>query len=230
MFGLKPAACGKVAFRRCYAYNAAMRDTVVYRGITFTRYPESQSLSSRRYYYPSKHLRQKGVKALHQEIWRDHFGPIPTKHVIHHKDGDTLNNDISNLECIPPGAHTLKHAGSTPARRESAARARLLTVAWHRSPEGRQWHREHGARAWKARQPTAKTCVECGQPWQSLARREADKFCSRTCWQRYHYRNKSYWVTSCCPICAKSFLGPGKKKTCSRSCGVTLGHRLRKTE
>ena len=32
-------------------------------------------------------------------IWEKIMGPIPPGMVIHHKDENRLNNDISNLEC-----------------------------------------------------------------------------------------------------------------------------------
>ena len=36
----------------------------------------------------------------HNKIWMDHNGPIPPKHIIRFKDGNTMNCDISNLELI----------------------------------------------------------------------------------------------------------------------------------
>jgi len=36
----------------------------------------------------------------HNKIWMDHHGPIPAKHIISFKDGNTLNCDISNLEML----------------------------------------------------------------------------------------------------------------------------------
>lgn len=36
----------------------------------------------------------------HNKIWMDHHGPIPSKHIISFKDGNTLNCDISNLEML----------------------------------------------------------------------------------------------------------------------------------
>lgn len=36
----------------------------------------------------------------HNKIWMDHHGPIPEKHIISFKDGNTLNCDISNLELL----------------------------------------------------------------------------------------------------------------------------------
>lgn len=40
-------------------------------------------------------------RLLHRVIWSDHHGPIPRDCIIHHIDGNPLNNEISNLSCIP---------------------------------------------------------------------------------------------------------------------------------
>lgn len=39
-------------------------------------------------------------RLIHRVIWEQHHGPIPSKHIVTFKDGNTLNWDISNLECI----------------------------------------------------------------------------------------------------------------------------------
>ena len=59
---------------------------------------------------------------LHRLIWEKHYGPIPEGYVIHHKDGNKLNNNISNLECMPNGDHSRLHdalkdfrCGATPS-------------------------------------------------------------------------------------------------------------------
>lgn len=36
----------------------------------------------------------------HQHVWVQHFGEVPEKHVIRFKDGDPMNCDIQNLECV----------------------------------------------------------------------------------------------------------------------------------
>lgn len=41
--------------------------------------------------------------------WRKHKGPIPEGYQIHHKDGNTSNNDFSNLACLPTGDHQRLH-------------------------------------------------------------------------------------------------------------------------
>ena len=44
-----------------------------------------------------------------REIWQIHYGKIPKNHVIHHKDGNHLNNNIENLECLEEKEHLRKH-------------------------------------------------------------------------------------------------------------------------
>ncbi|MGJ1417189.1 HNH endonuclease [Sphingobacterium multivorum] len=36
----------------------------------------------------------------HQHVWGQHFGEVPDKHVIRFKDGDPMNCDVENLECV----------------------------------------------------------------------------------------------------------------------------------
>ena len=43
---------------------------------------------------------------LHRYIWQKHNGEIPKGFDVHHKDGNKLNNDIDNLDCISRSEHT----------------------------------------------------------------------------------------------------------------------------
>ena len=46
----------------------------------------------------------------HRLVWERHFGPIPEGMVLHHKDENRLNNDISNLELIDHRTHRRLHS------------------------------------------------------------------------------------------------------------------------
>ena len=38
------------------------------------------------------------VEQEHRIVWKEHHGEIPLGGIIHHKDGNTKNNDINNLQ------------------------------------------------------------------------------------------------------------------------------------
>ena len=65
-------------------------------------------------YYLSQSKSNEGrkyAKGLHVAIWEYYNGKeVPKGYCIHHKDGNTLNNDISNLECIEIREHLSRHA------------------------------------------------------------------------------------------------------------------------
>ena len=124
-------------------------ESVVFNGITYRRYPDSQNPAHRRYYKPGGQWIKQGVQALHQEVWKYHYGAIPDGCHIHHKDGDVSNNDIANLECIEPDDHWVEHSearsahGKSPEQLAHLERIRPLAATWHGSPEGLAWHKQH---------------------------------------------------------------------------------------
>jgi hypothetical protein len=48
-------------------------------------------------------------KMLHRLIWEEVNGFIPDGYHIHHKDGNKLNNELSNLQCIEKCKHIQYH-------------------------------------------------------------------------------------------------------------------------
>ena len=77
-------------------------ERIVYRGRIYTRDPDSKTPSRRMYFRRPQYDRRTGAylqKLLHRQIWEDRNGPIPRDCIIHHIDGNPLNNDISNLKC-----------------------------------------------------------------------------------------------------------------------------------
>ena len=61
------------------------------------------------YYVISSSKEGNRGKQLHRLIYEDHHGPIPKGMQIHHIDGDTTNNDISNLEMVSISEHNQIH-------------------------------------------------------------------------------------------------------------------------
>ena len=45
-------------------------------------------------------IKDKDWRLMHRVVWEQHNGPIPSKHIVKFKDGNTMNWDISNLEMI----------------------------------------------------------------------------------------------------------------------------------
>jgi len=46
-----------------------------------------------------------------------HVGPIPDGWEVHHRDRDPSNNDLANLECLPPAEHHALHDAERVAHR-----------------------------------------------------------------------------------------------------------------
>jgi hypothetical protein len=107
---------------------------------------------------------------LHRAMWESHYGPIPEGCQIHHKDGNSLNNAIDNLQCIERRAHRSLHSRENYAAKPlppPSALALQRAAEWHASPEGLEWHQENGRRAWEHRVWHECICQQCGQPFLS---------------------------------------------------------------
>lgn len=59
-----------------------------------------------------KHTRFKGKDySTHQVVWMKANGDIPKGMVIHHKDHNRFNNELSNLELLTTKQHVMHHHG-----------------------------------------------------------------------------------------------------------------------
>jgi hypothetical protein len=200
--------------------------TVEYKGITFRRYPFARSRTFRVYYSPPGKSKAQGVDYLHREVWKDARGPIPVGCEIHHRDDDPDNNRLENLECLTVAEHRRVHATmgsfSTPRVRANLERIRPLASEWHRSEEGRAWHREHGRKVMAVRSRVEKACEHCGQPFTTIHKGMA-RFCSGRCRQRAAGRPAPSGPMRTCPQCGKEFqvkVASKPAECCSRTCGI----------
>jgi len=149
----------------------------------------------------------------HRLVYQDCIGDLPDDSWtwnVHHKDGDILNNDPSNLWLVTRGQHASLHRkgshfsdeqknvmkkavlqyqselseeGKTK-RREHLAEIRGLTKEWHKSEEGRLWHKEQGKKVFDElhKKKIQKTCIECGKVFDAVkAFADRIKCCSSTC-------------------------------------------------
>lgn len=136
--------------------------------------------------WPKERYFARGGKYLHRDVWAAAFGPIPDGCHIHHRDGNSVNNCLSNLECLPAADHLSAewklHAGQRKHHFTAAARGKASE--WHRSEVGRAWHRRHARRtkSWTKWKRVEKPCHNCGELVEMLERAgNAQKYCSETC-------------------------------------------------
>lgn len=61
---------------------------------------------------------------LHKYNWRQAFGPIPAGHVIRFLDGDTMNAQVENLECVTSGENLERNRDRSKAAETRQIRAK----------------------------------------------------------------------------------------------------------
>lgn len=113
--------------------------------------------------YPGRIYRRGFVYAHHLAWWLETGETVPEGLVIHHRDGDRANNDISNLELLTRSEHSTHH-GST-----GVTRITLECGSCHK-----QFKRD--ARQVNAKESQGQTIF----------------FCSRSCVGRYRGISRSY--------------------------------------
>lgn len=56
----------------------------------------------------------------HRLVWTEAYGSIPDGFIVHHRDDDSINNALENLELLPDAVHKSLHSrGQRKLRRES---------------------------------------------------------------------------------------------------------------
>lgn len=167
------------------------RETIEYDGIQWHRYPESEKRNHRVYF--QHHFNEKSPVYLHRYKYEKLVGAIPEGHVIHHIDENPLNNDIENLTPVDASLHMSDHSKKSEwvqsrQLKKHLKRIRHLTVEWHKSKEGREWHKEHGKKTWSIREKLKKRCDECGKVYFSYWKRS--RHCGANCYARYYRRER----------------------------------------
>lgn len=207
-------------------------EIIVYKGIKFRRYPNSPSWADRVYYVPNASHRKRGTGRLHQEIWKDANGPIPAGYEIHHKDHNPLNNALDNLELITVADHRAHHdKGYTEEElrilRLRLEHARVSASNWHKSEEGREWHRELAHLANEARYLVTITCQQCGKSFEAdniTVASGRGKYCSNACKTRARYQSGVDNIQRACAFCGREFTANrySPQRFCSRTCAIGL--------
>ena len=202
---------------------------------------EYRLMGTGRYYLSQSNTNRgrKNPKGLHTAIWEFYSGKkVPKGYCVHHKDGDVFNNEYSNLECISIREHMQYHSRKNyenPEYRQknriALSHAQEAAKEWHKSEEGRAWHREHASSIdWTPKYECI--CIQCGKYFKSC--HKGAKFCCDECGEKYRATDLRY--TAVCKQCGKEFRY-GKRKPsspdrqfCCKSCRAiyTNIHRAKK--
>jgi hypothetical protein len=147
---------------------------VTYRGVRFYPYSLARDRNGGKasFYYRTNQQPYK-YQLLHRLVWEDAHGPIPDGYVVHHRDGDSLNNAVDNLELLPRGEHIGHHKKGRPAA--------------YADPDVPS---KRSKAMWAKRQPRDVECVACGTIFQSTGMRAM--FCTRPCRRRYYLDVRGY--------------------------------------
>ena len=79
----------------------------------------------------------------------------------------------------------------------------------------------------KSRKLSSKICKYCKKIFHRSSKMKTAKYCSHSCAMKARWKETEKERTKICPICNSEFIPKQKGKTCSRNCGITLGHRNR---
>lgn len=183
------------------------------------------------YYLSSTQLNGKR-EWLHRYIWIRHNSEIPPNYLVHHKDENKENNDISNLELVSEQNHKIHHGKRTRFKTEQemlkfAKKGNEASKAWHKSEEGREWARKRAKDIFGNLPEILKVCECCGKEY-TVRKNAADKsrFCSNKCSSKWRRDSGIDNEERQCVVCNTAFSinKYSKNITCGKSCAAKLRH------
>lgn len=198
-----------------------MTKTIVFDSIKFTRDDKTG-------YYLHSTLRLR----LHRHVWTYHNGTIPKGYEVHHIDEDKSNNDISNLQLLTKAEHMRLHSNKRAAMhydrivKNLNENARPKATEWHKSDEGRAWHKEHyESMKDSLYEKTETVCEQCNDVFDGISH---SRFCSNKCKSAWRRDSGIDDEQRRCPQCDVTFIVNkySKKVCCSRSCANRHTPRL----
>lgn len=167
------------------------RETIIYRGKKYHRYPESKRRQLKVYYWRHDTWKEPPV-ALHRQLWIDNFGEIPKGHIVHHKDGNSLNNLLDNFQLMERKEHSRMHM-LTPERREMSRQIAIRRIPqsiaalnkFRKTKRAKLHQKFHVKESIHYAEAQHAKCLECNKDFTFVIKRGA-KFCQKLCYARYH--------------------------------------------
>lgn len=95
-------------------------------------------LSRKGYYYVSSSKEGNNNKFWHRLIFEDFYGEIPPNHFIHHKNGNSMDNCILNLQIMHKSNHSLHHTtnGNHPTKDKKLSLSACKNMSQHKNTTG----------------------------------------------------------------------------------------------
>jgi hypothetical protein len=168
-----------------------------------------QIFNGRTYYQYEGRYFTSHTRKMHRDVWAFYNGEIPKGHHIHHIDGDVTNNDISNLQLMEASAHLRmegikRHKENPEWSKQFHAKGIEMAKEWHKSPEGREWHKQHGIEAYAKRTPILMVCQRCHKEYETT-KMSNSKFCSNNCKCAFRKASGIDDVKRNCVVCQTEF-------------------------
>ncbi len=180
--------------------------------------------------YKGERYLSRGCKRMHVAVWEHSNGRIPKGFDVHHKNENTHDNRIENLELRERSEHISEHGKkrfkSNPGFvKEFQAKGIAKAPEWHKSEEGRAWHSEHAkTNTPHLHQKTIDaSCEVCGSLCKTnILNASRKRFCSLQCKSKWRRQSGLDNVDRECRFCGKGFQTNKFKPTiyCSRSCSA----------
>jgi len=208
-----------------------MSKQVCFNGLKFTKCKKTG-------YYLCTRKVNKARPRLHRYIWEFYNGKIPEGYLVHHKDKDKDNNEISNFELMTNVKHVVYHALTAPESLREKRRTNVIQNAmpkakkWHRSTKGKAWHQKQGKEVYDNMPELTLNCTHCGSVHTVKVINKDSRFCSNNCksaWRRANHLDSEPRI---CEHCGKVFLVNkySRTKCCSRSCGQAWSRVIKKAQ
>lgn len=170
-------------------------------------------------YYLSSIINGKRYR-LHRYVWEYYNGEIPKGYHIHHKDHNKDNNELDNLELLTKQEHINRHIEEMSDELKQKYRnnlkiARTKAIEWHKSKEGKEWHKKQYDISLGNRTKQKFICEYCGKEYETL-NNGINKFCSSKCKSAYRRSTGLDDIERICIKCNKKFKTNkyGKTKYC----------------
>jgi hypothetical protein len=155
--------------------------------------------------WPGERYYSRSARRIHRDVWESAFGPIPAGCHIHHRDSNSANNALTNLECLPKSDHlsaTWKNSRAHLEKQEHFSdHARRRAAEWHKSEAGRLWHSRMAkqTKGWTKRKREERPCLYCGEIMLALVAKgtrlnsRSQKYCGEACKaSAYRKRNGAF--------------------------------------